>query len=741
MCRLRGVVTEKLRMDSEKELIQRLSSQLGLKLDSVRRTVEILDEGNTVPFITRYRKQQTGGLDENQIRAIQEGIATLREVAATRARMMDSLRELGKLTPELQKQLLEADSKRRLDELYAPFRVKKKIKATEALERGLGPLAEAIWNGRVGDDQLDKVAANCVGKHPDLVDSQTVLDGAREIVASRISELVAIRDIVRETARRTAVIRTKLAPGEKDEELKKTFSDYGGFESPFKRLAPHRVMAIDRGEKKKVLRVSLDWDGDQSQRRAAANLELGTHRARQILTECLSESLKRFINPAVERELRREATESAHVHSMGVFAANLRSLLMQPPLPSKTVMAIDPGFSSGCKVAVIDRLGTMLESDLVFVIGKDSRESQIEKLCQLVARHQVDVIAIGNGTASRETEALVSEAIQNHNLQCRYTIVNEAGASIYSASQAGQEEFPDLDATVRGTLSIGRRLQDPLSELVKIEPQHLGVGMYQHDLPEKQLEQSLSEVVVSCVNSVGVDLNRASTELLKYVSGLNRKSAEKIVRRRQESGPFRRRRELLDVPGIGPATFTQAAGFLRIADGDEPLDATWVHPESYSLARQMLKSFGADPQSFLKGQSEKLAAERMNLDELSTSLQSDRFTVEQVFEAISRPGRDPREDVAGPLFRSGVMNFEDLKIGMQLQGVVSNVVDFGAFVDVGLKNDGLVHISRLSDQYVSSPLDVVSLGDVVTVWVAQLDEDRKRLGLSMIPLDEADLER
>ena len=721
-------------MDVQQKIIQKVAQTLNLTEQQVLNVVNMLDEGNTVPFITRYRKHQTQGLDEVQIRDIEAKVTELREIESELVRMLKAIEEQGKLTPELKAQFEAADSKKRLDELFAPFKSKRKTRADEAIARGLGPLADAIWNGRIGDVDISKVANNCIGKHPDLKDEDTVLSGTKDILAARMAESIPARDAVRTVAKQTGRVATKLVKGTEDEQV---FKDYAAFETGLNRLPPHRVLAIDRGEERKALRVKFDWDAERSQIQSGAVFRLGTHRAKEFLTECLQDALKRLIQPAIERELRRDLTDQAQAHAIEVFGKNLRSLLMQPPLERKRVLAIDPGFRSGCKIVVVDEDGNILANDLIFVIGKEKLEEQKAKLAALVQTHQIDVIAIGNGTASRETEELVAETIQGHSLKAKYVIVNEAGASIYSASDVGREEFPDYDATVRGTISIGRRLQDPLSELVKIEPQHIGVGMYQHDIAEKRLRESLDVVVESCVNNVGVDLNRSSVELLKYVSGLNRTSAKNIVKWRNENGSFRSREQLKKVAGIGEVTFTQAAGFLRISDGDEPFDATWIHPESYPFAKSLLKEFGGDQSMLSKG---KLSTELMTKlsattpQEIATQLQVDHFTAEDLIQSLLRPGRDPRQEIGGPLFRSGVLKFEDLKVGLRMQGAVTNVVDFGAFVDIGLKNDGLVHISKMSDTFVSSPFDHVNVGDVVTVWVDNLDEERKRVGLGLLPI-------
>lgn len=700
----------------------RIAAQLSLSPRQVERVAELLDDGNTIPFITRYRKEATGGLDETQLRAVAQLLTELRAVAADRQKMLDALHEQGKLTDELRQQFEAAETRQRLDELYAPFRSRRKTKADAALEKGLGPVAEAVWTGRVGDRDLKRVAANCVGKHPELKTVEDVIDGTRDILAARVAESIAVRDAIRQFARETGQLTAKLVEASPEAQV---FKDYAAFSSRVTKLAPHRVLALDRGEDRKALRVSIDWDLRVAIGKTVSALGFHQHAAERFLRTVIEDALKRLVHPAIERELRRGLTESAQIHAIEVFSRNLRQLLMQPPLQQLRVLAIDPGYRTGCKVAALGESGEVLGHDLIYVIGKD-RESQEQRLAELVREHRVALIAIGNGTASRETQELVASTIGRFQLNCKFTIVNEAGASIYSASEVAAAEFPEFDATIRGTISIGRRLQDPLSELVKIDPQHVGVGMYQHDLSEQRLRESLGWVVESCVNQVGVDLNRASVELLKAVSGLNRKTAQQIVNWRAEHGSFRNRAALQQVPGIGTATFTQAAGFLKIVGGDEPLDATWIHPESYDLARRLLSQLNAE------GIKLKSMIQTPEMPSLAKQLGTDLYTLEQLVDSLQKPGRDPREDLPGPFARSGVLSFADLTEGMRLQGVVTNVVDFGAFVDIGLKNDGLIHISKLSDSFVASPYDVIQIGDVVTVWVDQLDQERQRVGLSRL---------
>ncbi len=716
----------------EQNLIRLIAQKMSLAKKKVKNTLELLDAENTVPFITRYRQEQTGGLDEEQIRAIQSLAAEIRALADRREKLLAALVEQGKLTDELKQQIEQADSLKRLEELYAPFKSKRKTRADDAREMGLTPLANAIWDGKLPASALPAVAQNCVGKHPLLTSVEVVLTGTQDIIVERIAERADLRDVVRNTAWKTGAIESKLVPKSKDAE---TFKDYAKFSEVLIKAPPHRILALDRGEHKKALRVSTKWDQELAHIRVGGLLALNNHPARDFMVQCVDDALKRMINPSIEREIRRDLSDKAQEHAIEVFCKNLRNLLLQPPLRMKRVLAIDPAYRTGCKIVALDEDGNVLASDLISVVKPAEKEAMQEKLAELVKTHRCDVIAIGNGTASRETEALVAETISSRELGIKYIIVNEAGASVYSASEAGREEFPELDATVRGTISIGRRLQDPLSELVKIDPQHIGVGMYQHDVSEKQLQTSLAAVVESSVNHVGVDLNHASVELLKHVSGLSRSIAKKIVAYRNEHGPFSKRADLLQVSGIGEATYTQAAGFLKLPEGPEPLDSTWIHPESYPIARKLLSRFELQEDHLRSGKLPAEVQEKMvsvKADELANELETDVYTAQQLLQSLLKPGRDPREDLPGPVFRSEVLSFEDLAPGMELTGSVTNVVDFGAFVDVGIKGDGLVHVSKMSKTYVASPYEIVGVGDIVTVWIDSLDADRKRIGLTML---------
>ena len=710
----------------------RIARELKLTPEQVTRTVALLDEGNTVPFITRYRKEQTGNLDEEQIRAIQRSVKSQRQIAERAAAVLRLIEAQGKMTPALRAEIEQADSLKRLEDLYLPYRPKRRSRAEMARERGVAPLAERIWSGAPGLGELSHAALAFIDAARELPDADAVLAGAADILAERVSELSDVREAVRTLAWRTGrIVSTAVSTDAPDAQ---PYRDYFDYAEDVARIPPHRVLALNRGEAAKAIRIKLDCDEPALADDVARRLNLAGHPQRAFLRGCVTDALERFLLPGAEREIRRDLTERAERHAVGVFARNLRNLLLQPPLRGRRVLAVDPGLRTGCKTVVLDELGRLVAHDVVFLTGSDERRATARrKLAELMQQHDCRLVAIGNGTACRETEELVAETIATDLPEARYVIVNEAGASIYSASPAGRDEFPDLDATVRGTISIGRRLQDPLSELVKIDPQHLGVGMYQHDVSEKDLRESLDEVIESCVNYVGVDLNRASAALLRHVSGFNQLIARRVVEWREQHGGFTSRRQLLDVPGIGAATFTQAAGFLKVVDGDEPLDATWIHPESYDTAQRLLAHAGVDSRLGTAAAEVRSRLDGIDPESLGAELGVGVPTLRDLIDALKRPGRDPRADLAGPIFKQGILTFDDLEPGMELRGTVLNVVDFGAFVDVGLKDSGLVHISRMSTGFVRSPHDVVSLGDVVTVWVEGVDRERRRLSLTMVP--------
>jgi len=712
-----------------------VAAELGIGTTQVESVVQLADEGNTVPFITRYRKERTGNLDEEQIRAVLARVAALRQLAERAATILRLIEAQGRLTPELRQQIDEADSLKRLEDLYLPYKPKKQTRASLARERGLEPLADAIWTTALESTDLEAAAGAFVNPEKELPTAAEVLAGVADILAERVSEDAEVRAIARKLAWKGGRL-TSTATGTAAEKGQ-AFRDYFNHSEPVGKLPHHRVLAFNRGESEGALRVKFEWDQPAVLADIARHLRVEQHKFAEFIARCLTDAVDRLIHPSLEREVRRELTERAEAQAVSVFARNLKNLLLQPPLAGRRVLAIDPGFRTGCKIIVLDEIGNVLASDLIYVTGAVEKLAATKaKVAGLLQTHAANLVVIGNGTACRETEELIAETIAELVPDAQYLIVNEAGASIYSTSAIAREEFPELDATVRGTISIGRRIQDPLSELVKIEPQHIGVGMYQHDVNNKTLRESLDQVIESCVNFVGVELNSASSALLKYVSGLNQLTARRIVEWRAQNGSFRSRQQLLEVPGIGQATFTQAAGFLKIRDGVEPLDATWIHPESYAVARQVVQCLASEETSGeivhpLSGEMrDRLAA--LDVENLAGTLAAGVPTLRDIIDSLARPGRDPRADLPGPIFKKDVLKMSDLAPGMELRGTILNVVDFGAFVDVGLKESGLVHVSEMSAQFVRSPHDVVSVGDVVTVWVLSVDAERKRVSLGMI---------
>ncbi len=712
--------------------------------EQVAQVVGLLDEGNTVPFITRYRKERTGNLDENVIRLIQADVLAARQLVERTQTILRVIETQGKLTPALRKKIEEADALKTLEDLYLPYKPKRRTRATVAREQGLEPLAELVWNDDPSVTSLKEFAAKFIDVEKELPDVDSVLKGLTDIIAEMISEVVEVRQQTRMVAKHTGRLTVKPTKKGKEKEEGKEFRDYFDYSEAISKIPPHRIMALNRGEKSAHLRIKFEWDIDWATREGTKLLNINNRPHQNFWIEALNDALSRLVLPSLERELRRELTEKAEKHAVEVFATNLRSLLLQPPLQGKKVLAIDPGFRTGCKLALLDETGQCLLNDVMYVTGKDEKKASAgKKLADILSNNDCRIIAIGNGTACRETEEIVAEMISEHLPDARYLIVNEAGASIYSASPIAGEEFPDLDATVRGTISIGRRLQDPLSELVKIDPQHIGVGMYQHDVNAKQLKESLDQVVESCVNFVGVNLNTASVALLRHVSGLNQLIARRIVEWRERHKRFTNRQQLMEVTGVGKAIFTQAVGFLKIEDGDEPFDRTWINPESYTAAHQLLDrlSLSPDQLSPTHDNSKQLEDQisTLNLDEIAKESKIGRPTLEDILEAITKPGRDPRGDLPGPVFKQGVLKLDDLEVGMELTGTVLNVVDFGLFVDVGLKDSGLVHISRMADRFISNPHELVSVGDVVTVWVIEVDRERKRVALTMLDPAKAPL--
>lgn len=899
-----------------------IGQQLQLSLQQVQRTLELLDEGNTVPFITRFRKDQTGGLDEERVRQIREHAQRLRALAERKLTVLKSIESQGRLVPELAEAILHADSAKRLEDLYLPFKPKKQTLATLARQRGLEPLAQAIQRGAA--EPLDALAAPYLAADRGLASVNEVLQGVRHLLAEQFSEDIELRERLRrqmfqhgrlvssrieasdralaptpaaaptderevpplpaeavvapvalpdatggaeatgdgdtppapadesgpaatvtgdsrpaaepapaspatsettigthlevapatpppESSARPAPSGQPARPGKpappnkkekKRRKLEAAFKDYYQFREPISRIPPHRVLAINRGERARILRVRCEVDAE-SLAAAAAKVALAEqHPQHDFLASCLRDALQRLIIPSLERELRRELTEAAEEHAVEVFVRNLRRLLLQPPIRGRRVLAIDPGFRNGCKLVALDEFGNVLDHSIIHVIGRDERRREARgKLTHLIRQYVLSVVAIGNGSGCRETEQLVAEVLGDElrDTAVAYVVVNEAGTSVYSTSPLGREELPDFEPVLRSAISIGRRLLDPLSELVKINPANIGVGLYQHDVKAKHLRESLDAVVESCVNYVGVDVNTASPALLRYVSGLNQLTARRMYEYRREHGPFRSREEFNKVPGIGAATFVQAAGFLRILDGDNPLDATWVHPESYDVARRVLARLGTEievlrplvartssagpgapaappgvagataevgavPESTASaavttpdaaelpsgtpstapGETDadaRLAARArlaeqaaaISLPELTAELGVGELLLKDILTALTSPGRDPREDLPPPIFRRGIMRLEDLKPGMELTGTILNVVDFGAFVDIGLTESGLVHISQMADRYIRDPHEVVGVGDTLRVWVLEVDKGRRRVSLTAVP--------
>jgi uncharacterized protein len=723
----------------------RLAKELSLSAAQVTGAVVLLDEGNTIPFITRYRKEATGGLDEEQLRALADRLQYLRNLEARREEVRTLLEQGGHLTDELAALLAAAEMLQAIEDIYLPFRPKRRTRAQIAREQGLQPLADALLAQEAAGKGRDELAAPFVDPEKGIADVEAAYAGARDILAETVAETAQVRQAVREATRRTGTLRTVRKEESADAEGK--YRLYHDFGEQLVALPPHRILAINRGEREGALKVDVEANHDAFistlQRRYATDPGWLGDEARAAV----SDGYKRLLIPAIERDLRNELTERAEAHALKVFAANLRGLLLQPPLRGKVVMGVDPGYRTGCKIAVVDATGKYLEGGVVYLHQPDSAK---ETLLRTARKWGVQIVAIGNGTASRETEALVAEVIKlnderkpmndegkdssfiAHRSSLRYVIVSEAGASVYSASGAAREEFPDLDATQRGNVSIARRLQDPLAELVKIDPKALGVGLYQHDVDQKRLGEQLEAVVESCVNFVGVDLNTASAALLGYVAGLNSKTAKAVVAHRDAGGPFSSRKQLLKVKGLGPKAFEQAAGFLRIPGAPDALDNTAVHPESYAAARALIDRFEGAPLPEVAARMRQLfAIGQATPARLAADLGIGEPTLLDMLDALARPGRDPREDAPPPILRADVLKIEDLQPGMWLKGTVRNVVDFGAFVDIGVKQDGLVHVSELANRYVRNPLDVVQVGDVVDVRVLTIDVARGRIGLSM----------
>ena len=720
---------------------QTIAAELDVRPNQVARSVELFDDDNTVPFVARYRKEVTGGLDEAQLRDILDRLTYLRNLGSRKETVLRSIDEQGKLTDELRARIQAAATLQAVEDLYLPYKPKRRTRATIARERGLEPLAQTMLAQELTGGDLGDIAAPFL--NDDVPTVENAYAGARDIIAETVAEDADVRAAVRDRTRDEAWLVVGVANEAKDE--RGVYKMYYDYREKLSDLKPHRLLAINRGEREGVLKAKLDGPDEELVKRIQARMVANPD---SVFTDhiraAVADGYGRLLAPSIERELRGQATETSDEHAIHTFATNLRQLLLQPPVRGKTVIGVDPGFRTGCKVTLVDPTGKFLGGATIYPHEPQKEwDKSKEVLAKLITEKGADVIAIGNGTASRETEGLAAEVISevrsqiSENRQVAYVMVSEAGASVYSASDLARKEFPDLDVSMRGAISIARRLQDPLAELVKIDPQSIGVGLYQHDVNQKQLGETLDTVVESAVNHVGVDVNTASAPLLSYVAGISRRVANAIVKHREENGPFRHRRDLKKVKGLGDKTYQQAAGFLKIPGGDDRLDNTFIHPESYPVVERLFEYLD------VRGDERDLPAkiERLrrgeNLGDLAGLLEVGELTLADILDSLAKPGRDPRDGLPAPLLRQDVLKMEDLTEGMMLKGTVRNVVDFGAFVDIGVKQDGLVHVSKMADRYVKDPFEVVSVGDVVKVEVISIDIDRGRISLSMKGLKQS----
>ncbi|WNQ10412.1 Tex family protein [Paenibacillus aurantius] len=711
----------------QERIRKQIASELNLPQAKVKTTVTLLDEGNTIPFIARYRKEMTGELDENELRSIEERLQYLRSLEDRKKEVLRLIDEQGKLTADLKASIEKAGKLQEVEDLYRPYRQKRKTRASVAKERGLEPLAGWILSQPRRGSVLEE-AAKYVNAAKEVPTAEDAVQGAMDILAESIADDPKVRAWVRRHTQDHGIVVTAA----KNKEQESVYEMYYEYSEPVKRLPPHRTLAINRGEREDVLKVNLDVPADKIHEFIARQYIRGDSAAKETLQAVIADAYKRLIAPAVEREVRGLLTEQAEEHAIRIFAENLRNLLLQPPVKGKVALGVDPAYRTGCKLAVVDETGKLLEIAVTYPTPPNNKVAEAKaKFRQLIDKYRVELIVIGNGTASRETEQFVADLLKELGRpELQYIIVSEAGASVYSASKLAQGEFPDLDVAERSAISIARRMQDPLAELVKIDPKSIGVGQYQHDVTQKRLEESLGAVVESAVNHVGVDLNTASPSLLGYVAGVNGTIAKNIVAYREENGKFTDRKQLLKVPRLGAKAYEQCVGFLRISGGKNPLDGTPIHPESYGVVDSLFQELRLEREQLGTAQL-KARLQEQQPEELAPQLGVGVPTLRDILDSLQRPGRDPREELPPPIFRTDVLKLEDLAPGMELHGTVRNVIDFGAFVDIGIKNDGLVHISQLSDRYVKHPMDVVSVGDTVTVWVLGVDEKKGRVSLTM----------
>ena len=709
------------------DINKKLAEELNVKVSQVEAAVGLIDEGCTIPFIARYRKEVTGSMNDEVLRNLDERLKYLRNLEDRKEAVISSIEEQGKLTDELKAQILQAETMVLVEDLYRPYKQKKRTRATIAKEKGLEPLADYIMEQNAAEP-VEQNAAGYV--NDDTVKSvKDAIDGAKDIIAERISDVADYRTYIRDITMKEGTLVTAA----KDEKAESVYEMYYEFSEPLSRIAGHRVLAINRGEDEKFLTVKIEAPEDRILRYLEKKTLTGENEfTTPVITEAIADSYSRLIAPAIEREIRSSLTDDAQEGAIKVFGKNLHQLLMQPPIAGKVVLGWDPAFRTGCKLAVVDPTGKVLDTKVIYPTEPHNKVAEAKaELKKLIKKYGVSVISVGNGTASRESEQIIVDLIKELDDSVEYVITNEAGASVYSASKLATEEFPDFDVAQRSAVSIARRLQDPLAELVKIDPKSIGVGQYQHDMNQKKLGEALTGVVEDCVNQVGVDLNTASASLLEYISGISKTVAKNIVDYREKNGRFTNRKQLLKVAKLGPKAYEQCAGFMRIQGGDNPLDSTSVHPESYDAAAQLLKLLGYDVNAITSGELAQLHSKIDSMQEMAERLSVGEITLEDIVKELEKPGRDPRESMPKPILRKDVLDMKDLKPGMILKGTVRNVIDFGAFVDIGVHQDGLVHISQISNRRIEHPLDAVSVGDIVDVKVLDVDAAKARISLTM----------
>lgn len=713
-----------------KKIEQIIAEELNIKVQQVENTIKLIDEGNTIPFIARYRKEVTGGLSDEVLRTFGERLNYLRNLEKRKEEVTNSIEEQGKLTEEIVKDLENAITLAEVEDIYRPYKQKKKTRATVAKAKGLEPLAEIIL-AQEETKNLQEIAAEYISEEKEVKTVEEAIQGALDIIAEMISDNPEYRKLIKQIVYSKGIIKTTATKPEE----KSAYEMYYDYSENVNKIPSHRILAINRGEKEEFLKVKIEKEEDKILEKIEKDIIKGENQFTHYLKDTIQDSFKRLIEPSIDREIRSDLTEKAEEQAIKVFGKNAKQLLLGAPIKGITVMGFDPAYRTGCKIAIIDETGKVLDIATVYPTEPQNDVEGAEKeLVRLINKDHVDMIAIGNGTASRESEMFVSEMIKKCDHEVLYTIVSEAGASVYSASKLATEEYPDINVSIRGAISIARRLQDPLAEFVKIDPKSIGVGQYQHDVNQKKLEESLAGVVEDSVNKVGVDVNTATPSLLSYVSGINKTIAKNIVKYRDENGKLKTRKELLKVPKLGKVAFEQCAGFIRIPDGTNPLENTAVHPESYDIAEELLKTLGYGTED-LKDKDKLVELRKklgsINLTETAKALNVGEMTLKDIIDELSKPGRDPREDMPKPILRQDVLKFEDLKEGMILTGTVRNVIDFGAFVDIGVKHDGLVHISEMSEKFVKNPSDIVSVGDIVKVKVIGIDNERQKVKLSM----------